>query len=71
MQLPLNSALTRKELREASDVVMSKPQQAAGQQTGVEWRPAGTNLQGQKVIVMFCTLRQTDALSTPFAAKKC
>ena len=41
----------RKELREVSDGNSgSKPQQSAGQQSGVEWRPAGTDLKGQKVI---------------------
>lgn len=41
---------TRKELRELSDSSSgSKPQQLAGQQSGLEWRPAGTDLKGQKV----------------------
>ena len=41
---------TRKELRELSDSNSgSKPQQSAGQQSGLEWRPAGTDLKGQKV----------------------
>ena len=64
MQLPLNSALTRKELREADDVMMNKPQQLAGQQSGAEWRPAGTNLQGQKVlfcILLMCSIRLDNA----------
>lgn len=51
-QLPLNSASTRKGLREEPDSNLgSKPQHAAGQQSGVEWRPAGTDLQGQKVLL--------------------
>lgn len=62
-QLPLNSASTRKELREASDSTSgSKPQHSAGQQSGLEWKPAGTDLQGQKLAFVGMTSESYDQI---------